>query len=344
VEQKLARVLSAYGLGAPVAAKRLEGGHVDQNWLAETEQGRFFVKRRHPKRRQPEQLIQAQHDLIAHLRRSGFPSPNLHRTSAGRGFLVLDGEVYEVAEAIEGEPYDHNRPEHLVAAAQMLGRYHLAVEGFSAPALGRQGSLYSPRNARGALARLLEAWQARVDPDLGPLAQELETQADGLTERFGAHGALPRLVIHGDYYAGNLLFRGDRIVGVVDYDKSSWQPRIAELAEALIYFSSPRPGYLRHLVYPGVLEWRPFDLFLQGYMEVIALDDAEVEALPHYIFCIWFLFSLRRLVENHPSRPPEAAAALCEVLELGNWARAQAGKMVSVARKRRKCCDLGDRL
>ncbi len=344
MEQELARVLSAYGLGAPVSIRRVESGHVDQNWIAETEQEGYFVKRRHPRRRQPDQIIQAQHDLISHLRRTGFPAPDLHRTSAGQGFLVMDGEVYEVAEAIEGGPYDHDRPEHLVAAARMLGRYHLAVEGFSSPALAQQGALYSPRNARAALARLLEAWQSPVDADLGHLAQELGALAEGLTERFGAHGALPHLVIHGDYYAGNLIFRGDRIAGVVDYDKASWQPRVAELAEALIYFSSPRPGCLRHLVYPGVLEWGPFDLFLQGYMQVIALDDAETEALPDYISCIWFLFSLHRLVESHPSRPPEAKAALCEVLELGNWARSQAGKMVSVARKRRKTCDLGERL
>jgi Ser/Thr protein kinase RdoA (MazF antagonist) len=332
VEQELVRVLHAYGLGAPLAAWRIEGGHVDQNWVVETEQGEFFVKRRHPRRRQPEQIIQAQHELSAHLRLSGFPAPHLHRTSTGQSLLVLDGEFYEVAEAIEGEPYDHDRPEHLVAAARMLGRYHLAVEGVRFPALMQQVPLYSPQNARMALTRLLEAWQARVDPDLGPLAQELETQANGLAERFGAHGALPHSVVHGDYYAGNLLFRRDRIVGVVDYDKANWQPRVAELAEALIYFSSPRPGYLRHLVYPGVLEWEPFALFLEGYMHVIALDDAEMEALPDYISCIWFIYSLRRLAESHPDRPPEAEEALCEALELGDWAQAHAGKMVGIAR------------
>ena len=340
----MARVLSSFGLGAPVAIRRIERGYVDQNWIAETESGRYFVKRRHPRRRQPEQIIRAQHNLIAHLRGSGFPAPNLLRTSTGQSFLMLDGELYEVADAIEGDPFDHGRPEHLLAAARMLGRYHLAVEGFRPPALAQQGPLYSPRNARADLTRLLEAWQAHSDPDLGPLAQELEAQANGLAERFGAHGVLPHLVIHGDYYSGNLLFRRDRIAGVVDYDKASWQPRVAELAESLIYFSSPRPGYLQHLVYPGVLEWEPFDLFLQGYMQVIVLDDAETESLPDYISCIWFMFSLRRLLENHPDRPPVASAALHEVLELGKWAQAHASRMVGVIIDGREPCDQGNYL
>ena len=42
--------------------------------------------------------------------------------------------------------------------------------------------------------------------------------------------------------------------------------------------------------------------------------------------------ALRRLVENHPGRPREARAALCEVLELGNWACDNAGKMLDIAR------------
>jgi len=333
VEQELARVLSAYGLGAPVAARRIERGYVDENWIVETGQGRYFVKRRHARRRQSSQIIQAQHDLITHLRQSGFPAPNLIPTSTGQSFLVLDGEVYEVGEVIEGDLFDHDRPEHLAAAAQMLGRYHLAAEGFGPQALVQAGPLYSPQNARAALVRLCEAWQVGVDPEIGPLAQELEVQAEYLAERFGAHGLLPHLVIHGDYYAGNLLFKGDRVAGVVDYDKASWQPRVAELAEALIYFSSPRPKYLRHLVYSGVLEWEPFGRLLQGYARAITLEDAEMEALPDYIACIWFSISLRRLLENHPDCPPEARAALREVLELGNWARAHAGEMVDIARK-----------
>ena len=329
-------MLNAYGLGAPVAARRIERGHVDENWIVETGQGRYFVKRRNPRRHQSSQIIQAQHDLITHLRQSGFPAPNLIPTSTGQSFLVLDGEVYEVGEVIEGDLFDHDRPEHLAAAAQMLGRYHLAVAGFRSPALAQHGPLYSPRNARAVLDRLCKVWQVGVDPDIGPLAQELEAQADGLAERFSAHGVLPHLVIHGDYYAGNLILQGDRIAGVVDYDKASWQPRVAELAEALIYFSSPRPGYLRHLVYPGVLEWEPFGRFLQGYARAITLEDAEIEALPDYIDCIWFSISLRRIVENHPNCPPEAKAALREVLDLGNWARAHASELVEVARKVRR--------
>lgn len=344
MEQELARALSAYGLGPPVAVQRIESGHVDDNWLVDTVQGRFFVKRRHPRRRQTAEAIQAQHDLIAHLTRSGFPSPRLLPTTTGQSFLLLDREVYEVGAYIEGEPFDHERPEHLAAAAQTLGWYHRTVEGFAPAALMQQVPLYSREGARSALGRLCDAWQVGSNPSLAPRACELENLADDLAERFDAHGSLPQLIIHGDYYAGNLLFDGDRIVGVVDYDKASWQPRVAELAEALIYFASPRPGYLRHVVYPGVLEWEPFTRFLQVYGQDTALGDAEVEALPDFVGCIWFAVSLGRLLEHHPDRPPEAGEALHEVSILGSWARVHASKMVGIARAAacgRRTCDQG---
>ena len=95
------------------------------------------------------------------------------------------------------------------------------------------------------LATLAQAWGLSGESGPARIVATLERQTADLVSRFAGHSELPRLVIHGDYYADNLLFDGDRIVGVLDYDEASWQPRVAELAEALIYFSSPRPGHLK---------------------------------------------------------------------------------------------------
>jgi len=144
-----------------------------------------------------------------------------------------------------------------------------------------------------------------------------------------------------------LLFRGDQIVGVVDYDKVRWQPRVVELAEALIYFTSARPGHFKHLIYPGFLHWDKFSSFLRYYLggargnekgsdrqstlspadssndareslEIAFLTDGEVYALSDFICCIWLSVSLERLLEKG-ARPAAALEALQELLELGEW-------------------------
>jgi len=342
-EEELALVLGHYALGELQAARRIERGFVNDNWLVETERGRYFLKRRfsilrEPRRTNAVRLIHAQHDLVKWLRKAGFPAPAIVPTAGGETLLALNGGLYEIQGYIEGDLYDHSRSAHLEAAAITLGRYHACVDGCAPGALCTLGELYSPANASAALrlvtTRLHEAWQLGRDPVVAAATQQLRIRADELVSRFAGHRRLPTLVIHGDYYAGNLLFQGDHIVGVVDYDKANWQPRVVELAEALIYFASPRPGQLKHLVYPGTLEWEPFARFLQGYARVVTLDEDEVHALPDYICCIWVSVSLRctaqRLREERLG-PSEALAALQEVLALADWASANAGNMIEMA-------------
>ncbi len=325
-ERELARVLGAYALGELKAIRRTERGYVNDNWIVDTARGRYFLKHRHPSLCQTE-IIQVQHALIGWLRQAGFPAPILVPNVHGETFSVLDGQWYEVQGYIEGMPCDPDRPAHLEEAAVTLGRYHALVEGFAPAVLRDQGDLYGPAFVCANLANLADVWQLDKDPDLVQVTRRLAAAADDLRARFAGHGSLPNLVIHGDYYAGNLLFDGDRIVGVVDYDKIRWQPRVVELAEALIYFASPRPGHLQHLVYPGVLQWEPFARFLQYYARVVVPGEDEVRSLPDYVRCIWLQMSLQRLAEQGPP-PVHALAALQEVLVLDEWARDNAAQMI----------------
>jgi Ser/Thr protein kinase RdoA (MazF antagonist) len=325
----LRKALTHYDLGEPTAFRRMERGFVNENWKIETAQGCYFLKHYHPDLCRP-RAIRTRHALVAHLRQAGFPAPAVMPTASGDTLLALEGELCEIQEYIEGTPYDHSRPEHFREAARMLGRYHACAKGFAPQALHGLGELYSPAILRANLTDLVDAWELARDPELAQIARQLEAHTDDLAARFAAHGALPHLVIHGDYYADNLLFEhgcnSARIVGVVDYDKARWQSRVGELAEALIYFASPRPGHLKHLVYPGFLEWGPFERFLGHYATVTKPDESEIHALPDYIRCILLQVSLQRLGEKG-ARPIEAPEALCEVLALGEWAKANAEQM-----------------
>jgi homoserine kinase type II len=326
VETDLDAVLQRYALGQLKRSRRVEQGFVNENWVLETSRGRFFLKRRHPRLRR-RRLVRAQHELITRLRNSGFPAPAIVPTTAGSTFLVLKGELYEIQVYIDGQPYQHQRLAHLEEAALTLARYHNLVRGFASPALYRLGDLYTPDMLSDILNRLARTWRLDGDPLSAEAQRQLEAHASDLSPCFAAHGSLPELVIHGDYYADNLLFEGDRIVGVVDYDKACWQPRVVELAEALIYFASPRSKELEHLVYPGVLQWQPLQRFLESYTSASALGDDEIEALPDYIRCIWLQVSLQQLLEKGPG-PVEAPQALQEVLALGEWGASNAERMV----------------
>jgi Ser/Thr protein kinase RdoA (MazF antagonist) len=325
----LDQVLSHYDIGKPRGARPVKRGFINDNWKIKTTLGHYFLKHYHPDLCHPD-VICAQHALVTHLRRAGFPAPALMPTTDGGTLLICEGGFYEIQEYIGGTFYDHDRPEHFREAARMLGQYHAKVAGFAPQALHDLGTLYSPAILRANLTNLIKIWQLDRNPEMVQIARQLEAHANDLDARFTVHSTLPHLIIHGDYYADNLLFERGRdsalIVGVVDYDKARWQPRVVELAETLIYFASPRPGHLQHLVYPGFLKWEPFERFLRRYAGVVSVAESEVQALPDYVRCIWLQIALQRLGER-AQRPSEASEALREVLALGEWARANTERM-----------------
>lgn len=322
--------MGAYCLGQLRSATRAEQGFVNDNWIVETDQGRYFVKRRHPDLGESS-LISAQHEFMQGLRRAGFPAPIVMSTPDAKSFVILENSAYEVQRFIPGERYNHERLDHLAEAGFTLGRYHQCAAGASPHALFGKGDLYSPVLLDNGLRHLSEWWGAANDLEIASLIDRLMAHAHDLSERYARHRLLPSLVIHGDYYAGNLLFDGARIVGVVDFDKARWQPRVVELAESLIYFASPRPGDFRHLVYSGCLRQELIVTFLQGYCGMIALGEDEATALPDIIRCIWLQVSLQRLGEQQ-KRPEQAQEALVEVVALGDWAVANAGWVCDTVR------------
>jgi Ser/Thr protein kinase RdoA (MazF antagonist) len=141
---------------------------------------------------------------------------------------------------------------------------------------------------------------------------------------------LPQLVIHGDYYADNIIFQGDRVAGVVDYDQARWSTRVQEVAEAAIYFAQEHTARFGHIVYSGVLDLDALRQFLGSYADNVCLTNAEMGALPHMIRTIWLCAAL-----DPPLRPRLSLhtdmEALHEALALADWARARAQDIRLVA-------------
>ena len=326
MEGQLEQVLQHYPLGQLTSACRIEQGFVNDHWMLTTTKGRFFLKRLNPLLRQSH-LIRTTHQLVQHLRRADFPAPRIVPTRTGHTLLVLDSEWYEIQEYVEGGSYNHDRPTHLQEAAITLGRYHACVEPFAPQALRSLGDLFTPPVIRNNLGNLIDACGMDQERDYAGLAGRLNTEISHLAVRFAVHETLRQLVTHGDYYGGNLIFEGDRIVGVVDYDKARWQPQIAEVAEALIYFASPRSSHMIHIVYPGFLEWEPLSRFLQSYSRSRPLKEREIHALPDYVEAVWLSMSLLRLWERGLD-PEHTVEALEEVLSLAEWAKANAAQMI----------------
>jgi homoserine kinase type II len=327
-EQELVAVLSGYDLGVLKDLAHIEQGYVNEKWLLETGKGLYLLKRRHPSLRKPS-LVQAQHSLVQYLRSADFPAPALVATRNGHTFLVRGGELYEVQEYVPGAPYCVGRVGQLLAAGHTLGLYHKAVAGFDHRILHWPMERYGPLAFAQIVIKLQESWGRRVGSELASLFAELRRHAQDLQSLFADFGQLPELVIHGDYHGANLVFQGNQIAAVVDYDLAHWCSRAMEVAEAVIAFcTSPGLG-LKHIVYQGVLDLELVMGFLAAYQREAPLSETEIQAFPEMIRTIWLCAALDPPLEPHLSLEA-APGALPEILALADWAAEAREELVEI--------------
>jgi homoserine kinase type II len=326
-DEEVAHIVGHYALGDMLSCEDLALGYINWNCAVETTQGRFFLKRRHPALTDPD-LIQAQHQLIAHVRAQGIPAPRIQSIPEDVSYLRHGGHVYEVHEWTSGDRYDDQNPYHLSAVGEMLARYHLAARTFAPPdpLIRRQGWLYGPAILERVAQMLKKRW-----PALDNQWAAMRARAAGIGQTHPQHADLSKLVIHGDYYANNILFEGRRIRALLDYDNAAHQSRVVEVAEALIYFANQPDASLKWGVYNGTMNLEKAARFMAAYNAVWPLDAAEQAAVPATIQAIWLTVSLRRLEERPDASPDEVLARLHEAHVLADWAQVHSAQLAELA-------------
>jgi homoserine kinase type II len=89
----------------------------------------------------------------------------------------------------------------------------------------------------------------------------------------------PRQIVHADWHPGNMLFRDNHVVAVIDYDSARLLPRVLDIANGALQFSIIG-GSDELAKWPDYVDESRFKRFLRGYDAVVLLSQAEIRALP----------------------------------------------------------------
>ncbi len=89
----------------------------------------------------------------------------------------------------------------------------------------------------------------------------------------------PKQIVHADWHPGNMLFRDNRVVAVIDYDSARLLPRIIDVANGALQFSIIG-GDDDVSKWPDYLDTNRFKRFLRGYDEVMLISQAEIRVIP----------------------------------------------------------------
>jgi homoserine kinase type II len=302
---------SAYDLGEWLEWWHIRRSASNDSFFLTTTRGDFVLRR--SQECKTEAGMEFEVKLLEHLRLRGYPAPRVISTRRGKPYVHIGGHprapvyfgghprapgdlgsYFLLREWIPGRSYNPGNPAHLREAGRALARYHRAVGDFSArfrpegrpvpAALEWNGPSVLSAFARIANAFLDAEGKQRLTRACSYLWSQFIRVPEALS---GVQATLPQLVIQASFGPSALVYDGDAVAGVVDYDRAGYDIRALDLAYAVEAFA----GIESETATPSGVG---FDLelcarMMAAYAEFEPLHPNELEALP-------LVFRAQRLV------------------------------------------------
>ncbi len=281
---ELAIVLSHFDLGIIKKIRAFNrGSRKAPKAILETDTGRYLLKRRAKGRDEPLKVALA-HTLQLFLAARQFPLPHLIGTRRdNNSMLQVFDHIYEVFEFITGQPYDGNL-DATFDSGRVLGLYHKLLLDFQSPYVPATGSYHDSAQVKHAL--MVAPTQISRDEVDGEHLSELATfisqtysHAAGAARAAGMD-AWPMQIVHADWHPGNMLFRSNRVVAVIDYDSTRIQQRVTDVANGALQFSI-LGGAEDPANWPDYLDETRFKRFIRGYEAATPISEGEIQAVPY---------------------------------------------------------------
>lgn len=263
--EDLTALIAAYDVGELVSAKGIAEGVSNSNWLVETTgsdgSGARFILTMYERRIDVGELPFFLR-LLDHLSARGCAVPRTIHDRAGNLSRLVDGKAVALIEFLPGISIDRPTAAQARAVGAALAEVHLASADFTG---SRRNALDIAHSAR-ALAECGPDALAAIDPAL----PEAITLCAEVRDRWP--GDLPRAICHTDLFPDNVLMRGNRVAGMIDFYFACEEAMAYDLAVTHASWSFDLTGKQYDASVGSAL--------VEGYERVRPLTAVEREALP----------------------------------------------------------------
>lgn len=312
-------VLARFGLGEALEVgepKRGSGGSA----VVRTPAGRFLLKR-HQSPSERRRLAHAAHDELA---RQGYPVAPVVRVpgSADGREAVIGARTYEVFRWVEASAYDGSIGA-TAEAGRVLEWFHRLLAAVRVPG--------APEHHDAPVAALTLAAGTRLGASAAGVLRRLSLGHADAMRRVRELGweSWPRVVVHGDWHPGNVLYADGRVAAVVDLDSCRLGPRALDLANGALQFSMDLHGGAGRT--PG-LDGSRLAAFCRGYESAreAVISTAELEALPWLMIVALVVESLEAIAATGKLGGMEGEAALQMVDAQAAWMQRESGRLRAI--------------
>ena len=288
--EELAIVLSHYDVGVIEAIQAFpRGSRRSPKHLLRTEAGLYLLKRRAHGKDDPFKVAFC-HALQLYLASRQFPLPHLIGTRQdNNSMLQWKGNIYELFEYIKGISYD-NSLEATGDAGNTLAIFHKLLMYYHPEYEPPTGSYHAARSVAASFD-VIPRRLSHLDPDqsrdqseqMHQVVRYLQTSYNAAAMRVNEMGLpdWPMQIVHSDWHPGNMLFRGPKVVAVIDYDSARHQQRVTDVANGALQFSILGGGD-DPAQWPDFLDEARFKRFLKAYDDEpgCTISSAELRTIP----------------------------------------------------------------
>jgi homoserine kinase type II len=280
--EELADALARFGLPAPERAVPEPKGYVNTNhhvWAS----GRRWFLRLAEGRTEAEVLHEA--EVLRFLHGARFPVPRLVPAADGRPFALVAGRPALLFAFAPGEELAEGAvgPEACRRVGEQLARLHELGQGFARD----RPNPFGPERVAGWIAAL--GPDGGGDPDVAAALPLLEEEAALARALPGA----PRGLVHGDLFVDNVLWIGDRVSFVLDWEMSCTEAFAYDLGVTLSAWCASAAG---------VYDPARAAALVRGYRAGRRLEPETADALPAFTRFGALRFAASRI---HALRAPD---------------------------------------
>jgi homoserine kinase type II len=296
---------STFELGAVRSARPIAAGTINSNYELVTEHGRWFARVNEGK---AEVDVAWEARLIGALAERGVATPAPRVASDGRPYAPVGAPIAKWVSVFPWREGHHLDPASVTGErarhfGAQLARLHVA--GLDLPAAWRRGSIYDLDHLETRYARFAKLSDPMLLRAVFVLGEELE-RARSATDirRRATHG-----MIHGDLFRDNVLWDGDQVVAILDFEQASGGSLTYDLAVCINDWCCPAVG---------VPDIALASALIDGYRGVRPLTAGDLEALPAELRLAAARFTITRVTDvylarvNKPDKDFRAFLALSE--------------------------------
>jgi homoserine kinase type II len=273
-KRHLTQLADDFGFGKIQGTVPVPAGSINTHYRLETAKGRYFLRLDEVK---SEMEVKRELDLLLFLRKHGFPCPQLIVDRKGRQYRELGGKCLSVYKYVDG----HTRAAQTLTlgqienAGRVLADLHVIGKAYKKGidnrfSFERVADVY--QEVRDRLPTYFKRIMRTLDEEVAYLEHYLECK-------------LPKGIIHGDVFLDTVMFRGEKVVAVLDFEAASRGKYIFDLATAVNAFCFDGERY----------DLKRFEALIGGYESLRTLSLAEWDAFPNELRFSALRFTVTRL-------------------------------------------------